>query len=313
MPSAYSVPIASDVLPDPDTPTTATVRHSGTSTSRSRSLLCRAPRTPMTVGRVSGTGRSAAVIEPGVPDHGWLTQAGEATASRRSARRPGPRRRWRPAGSRPAGRSRSAIAAAMSRRAGESSKSMQRPGAVALEPVADVEVLLEVVAAAGSTGTAAGSRSAPSPWSARPARRRGRRRPGGGTGRARTGGPRARRARAAMAGSIRGPATDDHAQARAPAACASGKAAITRRSRWPPDPGAADGDDADLLVGPVAELGSQRVAVGELGGVEAGDVAGEVVVLLGPVADRRQARRRSCRARCRRARRRRSPGRAARG
>src|SRR5215470_7032908 len=55
MPSAYSVPMASDVLPDPDTPTTATVRHSGTSTSRSCRLLCRAPRTPMTVGRVSGT------------------------------------------------------------------------------------------------------------------------------------------------------------------------------------------------------------------------------------------------------------------
>ena len=55
MPSAYSVPMASDVLPDPDTPTTATVRHSGTSTSMSRRLLCRAPRTPMTVGRVPGT------------------------------------------------------------------------------------------------------------------------------------------------------------------------------------------------------------------------------------------------------------------
>src|SRR5215472_15663918 len=62
MPSAYSVPMASDVLPDPDTPTTATVRHSGTSTSISRKLLCRAPRTPMTVGRVPGTGMSAAVI-----------------------------------------------------------------------------------------------------------------------------------------------------------------------------------------------------------------------------------------------------------
>ena len=32
MPSAYSVPIANDVLPEPDTPTTATERHSGTST-----------------------------------------------------------------------------------------------------------------------------------------------------------------------------------------------------------------------------------------------------------------------------------------
>jgi hypothetical protein len=42
MPSAYGVPMASDVLPDPDTPTTPTVRHSGTSTSMSRRLLCRA-------------------------------------------------------------------------------------------------------------------------------------------------------------------------------------------------------------------------------------------------------------------------------
>src|SRR5215831_7915506 len=62
MPSAYNVPMASDVLPDPDTPTTATVRHSGTSTSMSCRLLCRAARTPMTVGRVPGTGTSAAVI-----------------------------------------------------------------------------------------------------------------------------------------------------------------------------------------------------------------------------------------------------------
>jgi len=62
MPSAYSVPMASDVLPDPDTPTTATVRHSGTSTSTSRRLLCRAPRTAMTVGKVPGTGISEAAI-----------------------------------------------------------------------------------------------------------------------------------------------------------------------------------------------------------------------------------------------------------
>src|ERR1700683_339124 len=47
--------MASDVLPDPDTPTTATVRHSGTSTSTSCRLLCRAPRTSMTAGRGSGT------------------------------------------------------------------------------------------------------------------------------------------------------------------------------------------------------------------------------------------------------------------
>src|SRR5690242_9477708 len=54
--------MASDVLPDPDTPTTATIRHSGTSTSTSRRLLCRAPRTAMTAGRVPGTGSSPAVI-----------------------------------------------------------------------------------------------------------------------------------------------------------------------------------------------------------------------------------------------------------
>src|SRR6202023_2575940 len=62
MPSANSVPMASDVLPEPDTPTTATIRHSGTSTSTSRRLLCRAPRTAMTAGRVAGTGSSPAVI-----------------------------------------------------------------------------------------------------------------------------------------------------------------------------------------------------------------------------------------------------------
>src|SRR5258707_11759904 len=60
--------MASDVLPDPDTPTTATVRHSGTSTSMSRRLLCRAPRTPMTVGRVPGTEISPAAI-PGNLSH----------------------------------------------------------------------------------------------------------------------------------------------------------------------------------------------------------------------------------------------------
>ena len=51
--------MASDVLPEPDTPTTATVRHSGTSTSILRRLLCRAPRTLMAVGRVAGVGISS--------------------------------------------------------------------------------------------------------------------------------------------------------------------------------------------------------------------------------------------------------------
>ncbi len=62
MPSAYSVPMASDVLPDPDTPTTATVRNSGTSTSMSRRSCAGAPHTPMTVGRVPGTEISPAGV-----------------------------------------------------------------------------------------------------------------------------------------------------------------------------------------------------------------------------------------------------------
>ena len=41
-------------------------------------------------------------------------------------------------------------------------------------------------------------------------------------------------------------------------------------------------------AGAISELGSQPLAVRELGRVEAGHVAGEVVVLLGPVADPRQ-------------------------
>src|SRR6476660_633527 len=68
MPSAYSVPMASDVLPEPDTPTTATVRHSGTSMSISRRLLCRAPRTPMTAGRVDGALKALAAIRLLAPD-----------------------------------------------------------------------------------------------------------------------------------------------------------------------------------------------------------------------------------------------------
>src|SRR5689334_18854662 len=52
--------MASDDLPDPETPTTATIRHSGTSTSTFCRLLCRAPRTPITLGRVPGGERSSA-------------------------------------------------------------------------------------------------------------------------------------------------------------------------------------------------------------------------------------------------------------
>jgi hypothetical protein len=74
--------MASDVLPEPDTPTTATFRHSGTSTSISRRLLCRAPRTPMTAGREPGTGRSGAVIPGTLGGQGWTGPLGPR--SRRS-------------------------------------------------------------------------------------------------------------------------------------------------------------------------------------------------------------------------------------
>ncbi len=53
----------------------------------------------------------------------------------------------------------------------------------------------------------------------------------------------------------------------------------------PAHAGAADRDDANLLGRPVPELGAQLLAVGEGGRVEARDVAGEVEVLLRPVAD----------------------------
>ena len=91
MPSAYSVPMASDVLPEPDTPTTATVRHSGTSTSMSCRLLCRAPRTPMTRGSVPGTPRSLAAAPGKIwPLSQWsygLLAGGSSSSSRSGARR----------------------------------------------------------------------------------------------------------------------------------------------------------------------------------------------------------------------------------
>ena len=59
MPSAYSVPLASDVLPDPETPTTATIRHSGMSTSKSTRLWWRTPRSTMARGSVAGGGEVA--------------------------------------------------------------------------------------------------------------------------------------------------------------------------------------------------------------------------------------------------------------
>src|SRR5580704_10827855 len=95
MPSAYSVPMASDVLPDPDTPTTATIHHNGTSTSMSRRLLCRAPRTLMTAGRVPGTEISPVAIPgtlrssaSGYPAGGRASRSGAGLAP--GPARPGP-------------------------------------------------------------------------------------------------------------------------------------------------------------------------------------------------------------------------------
>ena len=63
MPSANRVPMASELLPEPETPATATTHHRGTSTSRSRRLLCRTPRASIAAG--SRASRSAAAL-PGV-------------------------------------------------------------------------------------------------------------------------------------------------------------------------------------------------------------------------------------------------------
>src|SRR5512146_426625 len=51
------------------------------------------------------------------------------------------------------------------------------------------------------------------------------------------------------------------------------------------DAGATNGDDADLLIGPIAELLAQRLTVGEVARIEPGDIAAEVVVALGPGAN----------------------------
>ncbi len=88
---------------------------------------------------------------------------------------------------------------------------------------------------------------------------------------------------------MRGPATTI---IRSPATrrFASGKAAITRRSRCSPTPEPPTVTMQTRSSGGVAELVPQRLAVGEVGRVEAGHVAGEVVVLARPVADQRQVR-----------------------
>jgi hypothetical protein len=54
----------------------------------------------------------------------------------------------------------------------------------------------------------------------------------------------------------------------------------------PANPRAANGDDANLLIISVTQLMPQPCAVGEVGRIEAGDVAGERVVLAGPIPDR---------------------------
>jgi hypothetical protein len=86
MPSAYSVPMASDVLPEPDTPTTATVRHSGTSTSMSWRLLWRAPRTAMAWGSVPGTPTSPAAAPSKIwPLCQWSYTTGHGAPTREPA------------------------------------------------------------------------------------------------------------------------------------------------------------------------------------------------------------------------------------
>ena len=55
------------------------------------------------------------------------------------------------------------------------------------------------------------------------------------------------------------------------------------------DARAADGRDAHALPGAVAERGARCLAIGDRRRIEARDVAGEAEVLLGPLADRRQA------------------------
>ncbi len=88
-------------------------------------------------------------------------------------------------------------------------------------------------------------------------------------------------------GSIRGPATTTNRRS-STRRRAAGIGVDDPAQQVLADAGSADGDDAHPLVGAVAELGAQRLAVGELGRVEAGDVAGELEVRLGPLADRRQ-------------------------
>ena len=56
------------------------------------------------------------------------------------------------------------------------------------------------------------------------------------------------------------------------------------------NPGAANSDNADLFVVPIAQLMPQPCAVGEISRIEPGDVAGERVMLPRPIPDQRQFR-----------------------
>jgi hypothetical protein len=88
---------------------------------------------------------------------------------------------------------------------------------------------------------------------------------------------------------MRGPVTRHEAQVRGqPAGQRHGVGDPAHQRQ--PDPGAADADQADPLARPVAEPAPQRRPVGQLGGVEAGHVPGEVEVLVRPHTDRGQPR-----------------------
>ncbi len=84
------------------------------------------------------------------------------------------------------------------------------------------------------------------------------------------------------------PGHDDHAQS-GDERLRLGEARHHPAQQRPAHARAADGDQADLLAGAVAELVPELLAVGEGAGVEAGDVARVVEVRAGPVADRGQA------------------------
>ena len=97
------------------------------------------------------------------------------------------------------------------------------------------------------------------------------------------------RAPSSESGSMRGPGDDDHPQlGDEPLGLREGCDHAAQQSATPtPEPPTVTMQTCSSAR--VAELGAQRGAVAEAGRVEAGDVAGEVEVLLGPLADRGQA------------------------